>query len=65
MSNRTGLLVVRVWIEDGSDSEGLRARITQTVDLLAGEEHVFAEATPEGVYAAVRAWLESYLDLAG
>lgn len=32
--NRTGLLVVRVWIEGDSDDAGLRARITQTVDCI-------------------------------
>lgn len=61
MHNRTGVLVVRVWIEGDSDDDGLRARITQTVDLFAGAEIVTAAATTDDVYAAVRGWLEAYL----
>ncbi len=61
MHNRTGLLVVRVWIEGDSDDDGLRARITQTLDLFAGAEIVTAAATTDDVYAAVRGWLEAYL----
>lgn len=61
MRNRTGLLVVRVWIEGDSDDAGLRARITQTVDLHSGPE-VSVAATSDDVYAAVRGWLEAYLD---
>jgi hypothetical protein len=60
--NRTGLLVVRVWIEGDSDDDGLRARITQTVDLVSGAEVVTVAATSDDVCAAVRAWLEAYLD---
>jgi hypothetical protein len=60
--NRTGLLVVRVWIEGDSDDDGLRARITQTVDLLSGAELISTAATSDDVCAAVRAWLEAYLD---
>jgi hypothetical protein len=59
--NRTGLLVVRVWIEGDSDDDVLRARITQTVDLLSGAEVITAAATSDDVYAAVRVWLEACL----
>jgi hypothetical protein len=60
--NRTGLLVVRVWIEGDCDDDGLRARITQTVNLLSGAELISTAATSDDVCAAVRAWLEAYLD---
>jgi hypothetical protein len=60
--NGTGLLVVRVWIERDSDDDGLRARITQTVDLHSGVKVVSVAATSDDVYAAVRGWLEAYLD---
>jgi len=52
---------VRVWIEGESPVDGLRARITQTIDLLAGAEMIAAAATADDVYAAVREWLEAYL----
>jgi len=61
MQNRTGLLTVRVWLEEYSGSDGLRARITQTVDLLEDTQIVTAVATTDGVYATVRDWLEAYL----
>ena len=61
VQNRTGLLIVRVWLEEDSGSDALRARITQTVDLLEGAEVVTAATTPDGVYATVRDWLEAYL----
>ena len=61
VQNRTGLLIVRVWLEGDSGSDALRARITQTVDLLEGAEVVTAATTTDGVYATVRDWLEAYL----
>lgn len=62
MRDRTGLLVVRVWVEAGPcDSVELRARITRTLDLTAGPELVTAAATTDQVYATVREWLEAYL----
>lgn len=36
MHQRTGLLLAPVWLEEDSGSDGLRARITKTVDLLEG-----------------------------
>ena len=61
MHNRTGLLVVRVWIEGDSSADGLRARITQTIDLLGDAEVITTAATADDVYSAVRDWLEAYL----
>ena len=63
VQNRTGLLVVRVWTEGGdSVGDGLRARITQTADLFGGVQIVTAAGTTDDIYAAVREWLEAYLD---
>lgn len=55
---RTGLLIVRAWIEAGD--EGLRARITRVLDLAAPEEVVVAVAGPAEVLATVRAWLDDF-----
>lgn len=60
-SDRTGILIVRLWIE-GNARDGFRARITQTLDS-ADEEHATATAgDPEDVYAVVRTWVEAFVD---
>jgi 16S rRNA G1207 methylase RsmC len=56
---RTGVLVVRAWLEDATD-EGLRARITHTLDVARPGETVIVTARREEVYAAVRSWLEEF-----
>lgn len=61
MRSRTGLLVVRVWIEGDPDEGRFRARITHTIDLVADAEVVTAVATADDVCFAVREWLETYL----
>lgn len=61
MRDRTGLLIVRVWIEGDASDSGLRARITHTLDLATGAEVVTAAATPDQIQATVREWLEAYL----
>jgi hypothetical protein len=58
--DRTGLLIVRLWI-DGSPHDGLRARITQTLDSAESEQTTGASASPEGIYAAVRTWVEAFV----
>jgi hypothetical protein len=55
-----GVLVIRVWTEaDG----GMRARLTQTVDVEAPDSEVTVEksaATEEELLEAVRSWLEAF-----
>ena len=57
---RVGVLVIRVWMEaDG----GMRARMTQTVDVEAPDSEVTVEttaATEEDLLETVRSWLEAY-----
>jgi hypothetical protein len=55
---RTGVLVVRVWIEAGDG--GLRARLTGTHDVAQGEETTETAATVDDVVAIVRSWVESF-----
>jgi hypothetical protein len=59
---QVGLLVVRAWVES-DDGGGLRARITQVLDLESGDESVTVVASVDEVVAAVRAWLEAFLAL--
>ncbi len=59
-SDRTGILILRLWIEADA-REGLRARITQTLD--SGDEQAMATAVdPEDIYAVVRTWVETFVD---
>ena len=59
-SDRTGIMIVRVWLE--TDAHGFRARMTQTLDATGREEAMATAAEPEDVYAAVRTWVEAFLD---
>jgi hypothetical protein len=61
---QAGLLVVRVWVESNG-SHALRARITQTLDLESRDESVMVVSSVDEVVAAVRAWLDAFLGLAG
>ena len=61
-SDRTGILIVRLWIE-GNAHEGFRARITQTGDSAGPEKAMSTAANPEDLYAAVRTWVETFVDL--
>lgn len=61
LSDRSGILIVRLWME-GKDRDGLRARITQTLDS-EGQEPLMATAgDAEGIYTAVRTWVEGFVD---
>ncbi len=50
---------------EGDRPAGLRVRITQTLDVVIGENVVTTEATIDDVCAAVRAWLEKVVASAG
>lgn len=59
---RVGVLVIRVWEEEGEP--GLRARLTQSVDLEAPDSQVTVEktaATQGDILDAVRLWLDDFL----
>jgi hypothetical protein len=61
---RVGVLVIRAWKEDGS---GLRARLTQSVDVEASDSTVTVEKTAgnqDAILEAVRSWLEAFLSSA-
>lgn len=61
MSDRTGLLIIRAWIEQGS-SEPLRVQIRLTTDVSAGFDRTLMLTRADEVYAAVQAWLADILD---
>jgi hypothetical protein len=57
-AERTGVLVVRIWIE--GENNGLRARLTGTQDITRGEETTFTAGTADEVVEIVRAWVEAF-----
>ena len=60
-NHRTGLLIIRAWVEEGS-SEPLRAQLRMTSDVLVGFEHTLTLARPEEVCDVVREWLADILE---
>ena len=60
-SDRTGILIVRLWIE-GNAREGFRARITRTLDSTLNEQQMLTAAAPEDIYTVVRTWVEAFVD---
>jgi len=56
---RSGVLVVRVWLES-EPGGGLRARISGSGANGLADQPVSTAATPDGVVAAVRSWLEGF-----
>lgn len=61
-SGRTGVMVVRIWIE-GSDGS-LRARLTETLDIATHEDTARAASTLEEIVEIVRTWVEAFLNSA-
>lgn len=55
---RTGVLVVRAWIE--GDPGQLKARITQTIDVASREPVSTTASTAEQIFASVRRWLHEF-----
>jgi hypothetical protein len=58
--DRTGLLIIRAWIEKGS-TEPLRAEVRISTDVSAGIERTATFARAEQVCATVEAWLAAML----
>ena len=58
--SRTGLLVIRAWIEEGS-SEPLRAHIRLTTDVSSGFEQTMTLSQVPAVCEAVETWLGNVL----
>jgi hypothetical protein len=62
-AERTGVLVIRAWIESGGEN-ALRARITSTLDVTEQDEVAIVASTPQAVMEAVAAWLCALLGAA-
>jgi len=58
---RTAVLVIRAWLEQGLGDGALRARITETPDVAsAGRVETAADSEAE-ILAAVAKWLQSFV----
>jgi hypothetical protein len=57
VTERTGALVIRAWIESGS----LRARVTRTLDTRVRDDAVSVVATPQDVTRIVVEWLDAFI----
>jgi hypothetical protein len=60
-ADRTGLLIVRLWIE-GNAFDGFRARITQKLDSAVSEHTVAMAGNSEDVCAAVQRWIDAFVN---
>jgi hypothetical protein len=58
----TGVLVIRVWLENEVEQGALRARITKTVDVSKPSTSETAAKSPEEIVAAVEDWLRAFVE---
>ncbi len=59
-SDRTGLLIIRAWIEEGS-SEPLRAQVRISTDVSSGIERTLTLVRADAVGVTVQEWLADIL----
>jgi hypothetical protein len=59
--NRTGVVLVRVWLEPGNGTPLLKARITARLDLNEQEERVTAGAGVDEICDRIRELLEEFV----
>lgn len=56
---RTGVLLIRVWLE--GEPPMLRARITHRTDLTGSAENVTFAGTSDDISAVVDGWLQAFI----
>jgi hypothetical protein len=59
-TERTGLMIIRAWVEDGS-STPLRAELSMTADVAIGMERTSVHSDVVAVGSEVQTWLEAIL----
>jgi hypothetical protein len=57
---RTAVLLIRLWREEGNGPGSPRARIIQTLDVSGPVRTKTAAASEEEILAVVRAWLSAF-----
>lgn len=63
-AERTGVMVVRVWLED-AHRDPLRVTLTSRLDVEGGEETRRTAGSVEAACEVLREWLEEFLAGAG
>jgi hypothetical protein len=62
LGDATGVLIIRVWHEDGADDgAGLRARLVGSLDIETESSDVAVAANVDDVVAQTRKWLEQFV----
>jgi hypothetical protein len=59
-SDRTGILIMRVWIEPNS-RDAFRARIMHSLDASAPEQLMATASTPQEICTIVESWVEGFV----
>jgi hypothetical protein len=59
---RTAVLVIRAWLEEGLEDAEVRARITESLDITSRERTEKAIAGEEEILASVAEWLQSFAE---
>jgi hypothetical protein len=57
---RTGVVVIRIWIEDASLRNGLRARVSLVRDIESGETATVVAAGPQELLGVVRRFVDEF-----
>lgn len=60
VNDRTGLLIIRAWVKEGS-SEPLRVQVRLSTDVSTGIERTLTLTRAEAVSATVQEWLADIL----
>lgn len=56
---KTAVLVIRAWLEEGLDTDALRARITWTIDASAAGTLETVVASEAEILAVLQVWLRT------
>lgn len=56
----TGVVIIRIWIEGGEATGGLRARVTCVRDVERPEEEVYAASSVEEMVDVVRSFAAAF-----
>jgi hypothetical protein len=59
--DRSAVLVIRLWLEEGVEDEPLRARITRTLDTSAPRSVEGAARSEAEIMAAVQDWVRAFV----
>ena len=58
-NERTGVIVVRIWMDEADGS--LRGRMTHTLDVTSDEQVSWVAVTPEQISTGVRSFVKAFL----